>query len=133
MICPEVFQTETDNQRNGEIDLHVGRLGEGGPGGQLGHRQQGDHAERDPPGDRLYVHPEGDPGHGHYQDRGQIVLDEVEADGSLQVELRHQAAVVANVDPVVAAICLHQLYLELRHSQVQGHRHGIFALKMRHF
>ena len=128
MICPEVFQTETDNQRNGEIDLHVGRLGEGGPGGQLGHRQEGDYAQRDPPGDRLYVHPEGDPGHRHDEDRGEIVLDEVETDGPLEVELSHQTAVVTNVDLVVALVGLHQLDQELRHSEILRHRDGIFSL-----
>ena len=48
-----------------------------------------------PPGDRVDVHPEGDPGDDHDEDGGEVRLDHVEAEGAAEVELGQQAAVVS--------------------------------------
>ena len=57
--------------------------------------EQGDDPEADPPRHGVDVHPEGDPGHCHDQDGGQVRLDQVEAHRPTHVELGHKAAVVA--------------------------------------
>ncbi len=59
------------------------------------HREQCDDPEGDPGRHAVHVHPEADPGDGHDEDGGQVALDQVEADRTVQVELGREAAVVA--------------------------------------
>ena len=51
------------------------------------HCEEGGDAQGGPPGHRVHVHPEADPGDDDDQNGGDVGLDHVEPQGSLQVEL----------------------------------------------
>ena len=60
-----------------------------------GDGEEGGHAQGHPPGHVLHIHPEGDPGHYHKEDGGDVGLHQVEPNASVKVELRCKAAVVS--------------------------------------
>ena len=57
--------------------------------------EEGGDTERGPARDGVDVHPKGDPRDDDDQDRGDVRLHHVEAHGTTQVKLGHEAAVIS--------------------------------------
>ena len=96
---------------------------------------------------RLYVHPEGHPGHGHNENGWQVVLNQVETDWSLPVKLGNQTAIVSwiigskialipmalasqptHIYLVITVFSCHHLQFKLWHSQIFCYGHCFIFL-----